>query len=242
MESQTNILIKKGTTEVSIKNVSEDFLQSSHFLKLLELFDLKNDLPEIKSNDKKVVPMVNKKMNDRNLVKDRLPNTIDLSEVDIKKAVTNEPKIRCPKCGQTDKAIVRIKPDESYFMRKDKSGDKEEYIPIAILDSDEAINNICKPEKSDMKDYNDDIYKIRIPKSLKNANINVAQDTAITCPICKYTSLFQAWNEAYNNPLEYGFETELLCDMCGNEAVDKVTKDNKHVIHCESCGYEKDVL
>lgn len=240
MENKNSIIIKKGNAEISMTNISEHFLETKNFLELLKIFDLKcDDVKEDTENteNKKIIPII-RKNEERSLVKDRLPNTIDLSELEIKKAVTEEPMIRCSTCGQSNKAIIIINKDHNYYMQKRMVNNKESYITLLDM-KDSDVDGMCKPSEASISDYTKDIDDLKVPKALKDVDINVDVNTEILCPICGAQDTFNNWAEAFKHPLEYGFETELLCDMCGQEAADIIQKDNKHVIRCESCGYKK---
>lgn len=252
-----DIQFKTKEVEININNVDKEAIHNEKEMKsIIEIIELFRSFTtnEVKTlvSDKATANTIREKVSPKNKDtvqirgKERLPNVVMLSDLAIKKAVTENPMIRCPECGQTDKVIVNVSDNENYFMKKRNIKGKEEYIPIMLLSDKEQIDNICLPEGDDpvdnMQAYNYDLSRIKIPKSLKNVDINVSYETQITCPICRAKNKFELWKNAFDNPLEFGFETELLCDMCGKEAVDVVTEDKRHIIRCEHCGYEKDVV
>ena len=247
-----DIKYKDDRVEISIKGINKNSIlvdeELNSVLKIIEI--LRDSNGEIKTGltniikEKKKNKIENKKEDnikeDRPVVRDRLPNQVDLSEYEIKSAVTTEPMIRCPHCGQSSKAIVHID-NEFYYIRKSKKKNKETFDTIMVMQSKEEVDNIIKPEGSDILDYHHDIMDVKIPSKLKNTDLNVDNNTELLCPICNETKKFNEWTDAYNNPLDY-FETDMLCDICGGEAVEKINKDKTKVIICECCGYEKPVI
>lgn len=242
-----NIEYKDKDVEISIKNISGDIDKEDYeyVIKIIELFKgfgtpLREALlPVAKQIQETETP---KSLDDRPIVRDRLPNQIDLSELEIKKAVTTEPMIRCPQCGQASKVIARISDTENYLLRKTNKNGKDTFETVMQLESEDAIDKICKPEQADIMDYHNDIVKIRVSAKLRNTDLNVSNDTTLQCPICRGENKFSDWVEAFKNPLNFGFETECLCDVCGHEAVEAIDKDKNKIIHCEDCGFEKPAL
>ena len=238
--------------EISIRNVNKNTVGDKEFenvMKIITLFKefatpfkeavlpiVKQALPEVKEKPEKV----NKE--DRPVIRDRIPNQVDLSTLEIKKAVTNEPMIRCPHCGQASKTIVCINDCENYLLRKITKNGKKTFETVMVLEDQEAIDNICMPEGANITDYHSDIMKIKQSKKLQNTDLNVSNETMLLCPCCKEKEPFSKWVDAFQHPLEFGFETETLCDICGGEAV-KAIDENKHeIIQCESCGNKETIV
>ena len=244
-----NIEYKDKDVEISIKNVSNDIDKEDYeyVIKIIELFKgfgtplRETLLPVAKQIQETEAPK--QLSNDRPVIRGRLPNQIDLSELEIKQAVTSEPMIRCPHCAQASKAIVRISDTENYLLRKVNKNNKETFETVVQLEDDDAITKICKPLSSDITDYHNDIMKIRVSAKLRNTDLNVGNDTLIQCPVCSQTHKFSEWVEAFKHPLDFGFETENLCDVCGHETIEVLNpdKNGKRKMRCESCGYEKNV-
>lgn len=243
-----DIEYKDKDVEISIRNINKNNVGNEEFENVIKIINL---LKDFKAPIKEVLkPIIEQKTQgktkdkeeDRPVVRDRLPNQIDLSELEIKKAVTTEPMIRCPHCGQASKAIVHISATENYLLRKTNKNGKDTFETIAQLDSIEAIDNICKPENANILDYHSDIAKIKVPAKLKNTDLNVSNETILQCPVCRDKNKFSDWVNAFKNPLDFGFETDCLCDVCGHEAVAAIDKDKNKVIRCEDCGFEKPAL
>lgn len=247
-----DIKYKDDKVEISIKNINKNSIlvdsELNSVVKIIEILrdfngeirtGLTNIIKDTKQEEKEIKTK-DVKDNERPVVRERIPNKVDLSDYEIKSAVTTEPMIRCPCCGQSSKAIVHID-NEFYYLRKSKNKNKETFDTIMVMQSEEEVNNIIKPEDSDILDYHHDIMDIKIPSKLKNTDLNVDNNTELLCPICNETKKFNEWVDAYNNPLDY-FETDMLCDICGGEAVEKINKDKTKVIICECCGYEKPVI
>ena len=178
---------------------------------------------------------------DRPVIRGRVPNKIDLSEFNITNAEVKEYGIRCPECGQSSKAIVMLGLDGDYYLRKENKNGKETYEAILKLENDE-IDQMCKKEDVDPLVYHKDIMEIKQAKELRGKDINIDKHTNIKCPCCGNIDLYSLWIKAYEEPLEVGFESDNLCDICGGEAVDYIDKDKKHSYKCEVCGYIKNVV
>lgn len=243
-----DIKYKDDKVEISIKNINKNsILVDSELNSVVKIIEILRDFNgEIKTGLTNIIKE-QKKENKESLkdskpvVRDRLPNQVDLSELDIKKAMTTEPMIRCPSCGQSSKAIIHIEKDKNYFIRKIKKGNKETFETFLALDEEET-KKIKRPIPSRIIDYHDDIMKIKAQKDLVNTDINVKADTMVLCPVCACLNDFSNWVDAYEHPLEHGFETENLCEICGAEAVETIDKNKKKVIKCESCGFTKPML
>ena len=179
---------------------------------------------------------------ERPVIRDRIPNQVDLSEYEIKKAVTEEPMIRCPNCGQASKAIVRINDTENYLLRKVTKNNKKTFETVMTLENEEAIINILKPKDANIIDYHNDIMKIKQNKKLKDTDLNVSNETKLQCPCCHKINTFSKWVDAFKDPLLFGFETENLCEVCGKEAVKAIDANKNEIIQCEHCGYKEPVV
>lgn len=249
-----DIKYKDKDVEISIKNINKNAILTGEELesvvKIIQLF--KTNQNSIKTSFdniiKDAIPKEEpKKMqasnNDRPVIRDRLPNQVDLSELEIKRAVTEEPMIRCPVCGQSSTAIVVIKDDEEYYLlRKINKNGKDTFETVLKCDNYEDVMKLYKPSDASELDYYEDVTKIKIAKNLRNTDLNVSNDTKLICPLCLDNSVFSKWVEAFKHPLDFGFETEMLCDVCGEEAVETIDKDKNKVIQCEHCGFKKQTL
>lgn len=185
---------------------------------------------------------VEKKESSSPLIRPRIPNNVvDISELDIKQAVTEEALVRCPGCGQSHVLAVNSG-NRIYVMRKFYAiSASDEFRIVAEFDSltsQDFIGMCCKPE-TNRKAYFEDIQKL---KMLDDKDFAVDNNTEIFCPVCCKSYPFNEWKDAYENPLKY-FETEHLCDACGGEKFEKVIKGGKKY-ECDSCGltgyYNKD--
>ena len=235
-----DIQYKNNSIEFSFANVSNGELNK--VINIINMF-LNNTNNDISAEDIINIPIESvpiKKTDDRPAIRDRLPNEIDLSELKISKIGTEHSMIRCPKCGQSSFAIVVIKMDESYYVaRRMNKENKEEFSVILKLNDVKEIKEICKPKNANIIDYFNDISKIHMKD---NVDLNVNSDTLIRCPICMHEDSFQHWSDAFKYPLEFSFETETLCDLCGHEAVEVIRKDGAKEIQCEDCGFKKIVV
>lgn len=164
-------------------------------------------------------------------IRERLPNSVDIKDLDIKQAVKESALVRCPNCGQSHVLVVRAG-NSMYIMRKDYA--KKEFVLILELEDGAGLSDMVLKDGVSKKDYFDDIQGIH---PMDDKDFAVDDDTEIFCPVCKKSSSFHSWKDAYENPLHY-FETEHLCDACGGETVDKILS-NKKIIKCEKCGLER---
>ena len=179
---------------------------------------------------------------ERPVIRDRIPNQVDLSKLEIKKAVTEEPMIRCPNCGQASKAVVQISDSEYYLLRKVNKNGKKTFETVMAFEDEEAVNNICMPEGAKILDYHTDIMEIKQSKKLKDTDLNVVNETTIMCPCCREKNQFSQWVHAFKYPLDFGFETETLCDICGGEAVKAIDENKNEILQCERCGNKEPIV
>ena len=245
LNNDLSIEYKDKNVEIAIRglnNLSFGERESKVIINFINSLKGCNEDIEIKDYNITKDANTKSKNDDRPMIRERLPNQIDMSELEIKKAVTEEPMIRCSCCGQASKAIVHISATEYYLLRKVKKGNKKTFETVMSLDSLDAVNKIIKPGKSSILDYHNDIMKIKQDKKLKNTDLNVSSETIIQCPVCGTKASFKTWTEAFKHPIEFGFETDLLCDVCGKEAVSTIDKDKNEIIKCEYCGHIEQVV
>lgn len=166
-------------------------------------------------------------------VRERIPNNVvDVKELDIKQAVTEEALVRCPHCGQAHCLAVNAG-NKIYVLERDFN--ENEFNIIAEFDSltSDGFIGMCCKENTNKKAYFEDLQNVKI---INYEDFVANNDTEIFCPVCCLSHSFIEWKNAYENPLNY-FETEHLCDVCGGEVVTKMIKKQK-VNKCEKCGHE----
>ena len=247
-----DIRFKNDKVDIAITNIDKDIIHHENemdniinIIKVLQSFEFTDTMQKTVTaiQEKKEQPKNIQTSVDRPVIRDRLPNTVDLSELEMKKAVTEEPMVRCPECGQSSTVLVEIDDTHNYLMRKVVNEKKETFETVMELTSEKDINNILMPASASPLDYHNDIMKIKIPKKLKDVDINVSNETKICCPVCGNSAhTFKEWVEAFKHPLDFGFETENLCDVCGQEAVNTFDENKNEVIVCESCGSKKNIV
>ena len=186
---------------------------------------------KVSEKPKKAVSGVSKPA-DEFKIRERLPNTIDAKELDIKQAVTENSLIRCPHCGQAHCAVFK---DATMYYFMEKNYDTNSFDVICKSEKKEDMELAFANANTDMQDYFADLQNA-LKSSIENIDIVVDNDSLITCPICSATTSFMNWKEAYDTPLHF-FETEQLCDLCGGETVTKMKK-KKAVVCCEKCKHE----
>lgn len=168
---------------------------------------------------------------ERPAIRNRIPNNVvNIEDLSLTQAVTENALVRCPNCGQAHALIVR---DNTglYLMRKDY--EKNEFIVISEYDiNDDSFIQACCTENTDRKAYFDDLQNV--PESDEIKQFNVTNETELFCPVCHDSNSFELWKDAFENPLTY-FETEYLCDACGGEKLEKWIKKKK-VYSCDKCG------
>lgn len=239
-----NLKFKKGDIELEINGFDNtarvkeiiEYLEplNPHFITKID------DIVDVDNVDKDVdKPKEIVKPKERPMFRNRVPNTVDLSEVEITKAITTEPMIMCPECGQSLFAIVHISKDENYFIRKIYKNKKPTYeLVLKLNDGEEVQNIVFNPAKAKRIDYYNDIMKVKVNKDLKGKDINVSKETVMICPMCKEGHAFVDWNETYNDPT---FESDHPCELCGGETVEIINKDKTKVRKCEICGHDTPV-
>lgn len=176
---------------------------------------------------------------DTMVIRPRIPNNVvDIKDLTIKEATTEQALVRCPKCGQSHVLAVNSG-NHIYVMRKLYSctGKADEFRIIAEFDSlsSQDFINMCCNQDTDRKAYFEDIQKVKI---IDDKDFAVSNDTEIFCPVCCESDTFINWKNAFENPLNY-FETEHLCDACGGEKLEKLIKKKK-VYECDYCGLQTD--
>lgn len=172
----------------------------------------------------------------KNLIRQRIPNNIvDIKDLSIEKAVTEEALVRCPHCGQAHCLAISSGDNKVYVMAR--NFDKNEFNTIAEFDSltSEGLAKMCCKEDTDRQAYFNDLQSIRI---IDYSDFMANNETEVFCPVCCKSDSFLEWKNAFENPLQY-FETEHLCDACGGEKIEKLIKKRK-VYQCESCGLVTD--
>lgn len=169
------------------------------------------------------------------IIRPRIPNNIvDIKDLTIEKAVTEEALVRCPKCGQAH-CLAVPSGNHIYLMRRDfKDNEFGIIAELDSLNSEDFINVCCKPDTDRQAYYND----LQNMSFLYDTDFAVNNDTEIFCPVCCQSDTFFNWKDAYENPLNY-FETEQLCDACGGEKIDRFIK-KKHIYQCDKCGLQTD--
>lgn len=234
------LCVKHGDYSVSIKVPKEVFDTKAGILvtALKQGLDsiIKEEIdsprPIIKEQPKKDIQPAR----DEFKIRERIPNNIvDIKDLDIKQAVTQQALVRCPHCGQAHVLAVNSG-NKVYVMRKFYyTNNTDEFKIIAEFDSSNTkglFNMSCKPD-TDKKAYFEDIQKIN---TIDDKDFAVTNDTEVFCPVCCQSDKFLNWKKAYESPLEF-FETQQLCDVCGGEAITKIVKEQK-VNKCEVCGHE----
>lgn len=193
--------------------------------------DCKNDEPPKSESVQKMTSVVS--FVDRDVIRPRIPNNVvDINDLTIEKAVTENALVRCPYCGQAHCLVV---PSDNgvYLMRRDFNDN--EFGIVAEFDTLEArdfVNMCCKPE-TNRKAYYEDLQTMNF---FYDTDFAVDNNTEIFCPVCCHSNTFSSWKDAFENPLEY-FETEHLCDACGGEKLEKLIKKQK-VYECDKCGLQ----
>ena len=185
-------------------------------------------IEQSKSEEEKITSVVPA---ERPAIRSRIPNNIvNIEDLSLTQAVTENALVRCPHCGQAHAIIVN---DNTgiYLMRKDYQ--KNEFVVIAEYGIDDnTFTDACCKDDTDKQIYFKDLQKQ--PELSDITQFNVTNETELFCPVCRNSNDFKQWKDAYENPLNF-FETDQLCDACGGEKLPKVIK-NKTVYCCDKCG------
>lgn len=194
-------------------------------------FTERNDIDIALVNNTAKVPIPRDEM----VIRPRIPNNVvDINELTIEKAVTENALVRCPNCGQAHCLAV---PSNSHIYLMRRNFNDNEFGIIAefnSLTSQDFVNVCCKPE-TDRKAYYEDLQSMSFEY---NEDFAVNNETELFCPVCCKSNIFSSWKDAFENPLRY-FETEHLCDACGGEKLEKLIKEKK-VYECDKCGLQID--
>ena len=207
-------------------------------MKALIVSDIAEDTEISKRTEKLIehvqeVPVV--KQEDRMIIRPRIPNNVvDINELTIEKAVTENALVRCPNCGQAH-CLAVPSGNHIYLMRRDfKDNEFGIIAEFDSLNSEDFVNVCCKPE-TDRNAYYQDLQQMSF---MYNTDFAVNNDTELFCPVCCKSHAFSSWKDAFENPLAY-FETEALCDACGGEKLEKLIKKRK-IYQCDKCGLQSD--
>lgn len=185
-------------------------------------------------------------------IRKRVPNNVvDISELTIGKAETNNALVRCPHCGQSH-AILAMDEFNYYIMVRDF--EKNEFFPVGDpfnvneTTEEELLSFMYQESKNGKEvsklDYFNDIQTLLKKYKKESIDIVVNNDSLIKCPVCHKDEHFIEWKEAFVNPQNY-FEFNEICDACGGEMLGKNTKSSTKSkspvfkFTCESCGHEK---
>lgn len=232
VETPHSVLVNKNEV-MNICGKVYDVIDSIYNPTLITVSD-NIDIPEVVKTIKKTQPTIISER-DNMVIRPRIPNNVvDIKDLTIKKAVTENALVRCPVCGQAH-CLAVPSGNHIYLMRRDFK--KDEFGIIAEFDSlngEDFVNVCCKPE-TDRKAYYQDLQNMSF---IYNKDFTVDNDTELFCPVCCKSSKFTLWKEVFENPLMY-FETEHLCDACGGEKLEKLIKKKK-VYECDYCGLQTD--
>ena len=185
----------------------------------------------------------------------RLPNTsiVDVSTIDLKKAIAQETLIRCPFCGQSHCTIIGTHQNVRVLLKKKHNG-KNSYYPAATpaATGNKTINDVFSEftiaglirnkriKEEHLHKQRLEFYNLMSNVNVTDEDFNADADTRLLCPVCGKESTLSVWVDAYVNPLKY-FETGSLCEACGGELVDCIENDSVHgevtVAKCEVCGH-----
>ena len=166
-------------------------------------------------------------------IRERIPNSVDIKDLDIKKAVTEHALVRCPNCGQSHAILVQNDANKYCLMKKDY--DKNEFQIIQDNIDEEQLGQVICKGRSQEREYFEDLQKI--PAKDEDLDFVVNNETSIRCPVCRHKSSFLYWKEAWETPLKY-FETENICDICGGEVSTSITKNGCNDGICNVCHTE----
>ena len=176
------------------------------------------------------------RISERPLIRKKIPNnSINLSELTFKKAVTENVLVRCPHCGQSH-AIIVCDSDGNYLMIR--NFEKNEFSIISSFNSKEQLKGIYfDKDKMKMEDYVSDLQNL-LSNEQKDKDFLLGEDSSILCPFCQEVNSFSHWKEAYEKPVEF-FGSEEICSYCGGELVKTPGDTGKETYCCEICKKEQ---
>lgn len=185
---------------------------------------------EVEKSMPVITPIEQAKTTDSFNIRERLPNNVvDINNLTVEQAVTENSLVRCPHCGQAH-CITINSGEHIYFMARDYAAN--EFVIVAEFDS---LNNtdfvdMCFKDGDDYLQY---YNAVREMPSKEDVDFAVDNDTEIFCPVCHKSSSFLQWKSAFENPLKH-FETDNICDACGGERIEKFVGKRK-CMSCEKC-------
>lgn len=170
---------------------------------------------------------------DRYGIRQRLPNNVvDVNELTIKAATTDNALIRCPKCGQAHAVIVSDNVN-FYLMRKHYLSNEFGIIMDSPgIDEGSLLHLSCDGDTPEDKlSY---FYKLQGMPITEDRDFAVINETELFCPVCHQSSQFIDWKEAWHEPLKF-FENENICEACGGECVSQIDTSKEGILVCDSC-------
>lgn len=168
-------------------------------------------------------------------IRERIPNNIvDVKDLDVKQAVTENALVRCPKCGQAHALVVKDS-NRLFLMRKNFDNNEFEIIADteAGNDNGEALNAMMCHNG----EYLEYFKMLQDASVIDSSDFAVNNDTEIFCPVCHQSNTFMNWKDAWENPLHF-FETEHICQVCGGEISCSVSKEGSDNGVCNDCKTE----
>ncbi len=170
-------------------------------------------------------------------IRERLPNSnvVDLSTLDIKKAVTESALVRCPHCGQSHALIIK---DNGflYLLRHRYSDDTFIVVKEVPVDSLDELNNLCY-HGTDAIDKDAYFLELQGYPALDAEDFAVNNNTELFCPVCKRSATFLDWKRAYERKHDF-FEYDYICPACGGECMmdAQSERDGVDMVVCTACG------
>lgn len=163
-------------------------------------------------------------------IRERLPNNlVDVKDLNVQQAVTENALVRCPACGQAH-ALVVHSDNAMFLMRKDYLKNEFGIVQEFECPPDQTFVQNCRQEKEFELDY---FYRLQDMPLQPDVDFAVNNDTEVFCPVCQKSHPFMNWKEAWDTPLHY-FEHEDICEACGGELLTNVSK-NDQVKQCNTC-------
>lgn len=242
----------------SLKSIPKEAIHSAEdmarVVKIIELCKeicssdepIQTDKIEVETDSKEVKEKVTKAISetvcdDKPIIRNRIPNTVDLGELTLSKLNTKNVLTRCPLCGQSYATIAKTGKHEWCYLRSNikNNGDKE--LELLTVIEDESDLNLMVLQKEDTREnrieYCKDIRDAVKNPEFDNKDVVINEDTILICPMCQEESTAKEWIDCYKDPLKFHFETDSLCEVCGGELTQRIEKESsKTVFVCEKCG------
>jgi predicted RNA-binding Zn-ribbon protein involved in translation (DUF1610 family) len=232
---ETCLDVTAGTLSSVAANVIDEL--KSRTGNVSKIFEVPDPTMKVLNKSNKVVPINPKANEEREPFRDRLPNEIDIKDLKVTKAKTQNTIMRCPSCGQAHCGIL-MDGDKLFLMRRKDKSDTFDTVMQCDGGQEEFLTTVSMKEDDSKREYYESLQLMNV---LDETDFVADKNTEVFCPVCHKSNKLAAWMDAYDHPEKY-FEYAYVCDVCGSEMVSCVDyRKQVKELKCEECGHVQDM-